>query len=320
MDRDIYWKDEFPWLVANEFQALRAFCDLINQTISNRLIEFNSNQYATAFVVPQTLFESETKSLMNQFRSSLASSFLLFLAMIRDTTQANALFSAVQSNYYMFAVRSEFDRVRTSPKTYDNCSCSSSFTCISESFIDHSGSSFNMPGFYTGCYVIEALLQSTLKCLYDQMCINELQRRIAPLSKVDATALNKSLPTVYFMNSTIKEVVNNLMIEEWNDSSIFENYYNQCQPIKCTYTLQTNNDIIYIVTELLRIVGGLTTALKFIIPFLVKFIRKKKQQQQRATGKFKTKTSYRVLIRDCYPLKTKYVCTSGCRLAVFEKR
>jgi hypothetical protein len=103
------------------------------------------------------------------------------------------------------------------------------------------------------------------------------------------TALNKSLPSIYLINSTIKELLDNLMIEQWNVSSIFEHYYNECQPIKCIHTFETNNGIIYIVTTLFGIVGGLVTVLKFIVPWSVKLVRKRRgrQQQQPITGKFK---------------------------------
>ncbi|CAF1677223.1 unnamed protein product, partial [Didymodactylos carnosus] len=33
---------------------------------------------------------------------------------------------------------------------------------------------FLVPGFLSGCYIIEALLQSSLVCLYDQTCLDQL--------------------------------------------------------------------------------------------------------------------------------------------------
>jgi hypothetical protein len=97
------------------------------------------------------------------------------------------------------------------------------------------------------------------------------------------------------MNSTIKNLVDNLMIEQWNASQIYENYYNECLPIQCTYTLETNNDMIYIVTTLFGVAGGLTTVLRLILPRLIKLIRKKKEQQQQqqqvTTGELKAKPS-----------------------------
>jgi hypothetical protein len=104
---------------------------------------------------------------------------------------------------------------------------------------------------------------------------------------MNVTALDPSLSSVYFMNSTIKELVENLMIEQWNFSSNFESYYNERQPVRCTYIFETNNDVIYIATTLFGIAGGLVTVLKFIVPRLIKLVRKKKQQRQPITGKIK---------------------------------
>jgi hypothetical protein len=104
--------------------------------------------------------------------------------------------------------------------------------------------------------------------------------------------LDASVPSNYSVNSVIEELVNNLMIEEWNVSMIYETYYNECQPAQCTYKIQARNNIIYIVTTLFGITGGLATALKLIVPRVVKLVRKKRiQQQQPDTGKIKLKTA-----------------------------
>jgi hypothetical protein len=91
-------------------------------------------------------------------------------------------------------------------------------------------------------------------------------------SAINAIALNSSSPSNYSINSTIKDLVGNLMIEQWNVSTMYERYYNECQPTQCTYTTEMRNDVIYIFTTLFGIVGGLTTALKLVVPRLVKFI------------------------------------------------
>jgi hypothetical protein len=80
------------------------------------------------------------------------------------------------------------------------------------------------------------------------------------------------LSSRFFENSTIEELVNQLMVEEWNPSVIYENYYNECQPSQCIYTHQTKNDAIYIITTLVGLIGGLTTALKLIVPRMVIFM------------------------------------------------
>jgi hypothetical protein len=211
--------------------------------------------------------------------------------MIRDTTQANALFSELQTNYELFVINGSYN-IGTNIVTYMECSCASSSKCIQpSSIIDYPNltSLFDVPGFYTGCYVIESLLQSTLECFYRQECIDKLQDYLSASSSMNVLALNASLSSLYSVNSTIKELVNNLMIERWNASTIYELYYNECQPIQCTYKLETRNDVIYIFTTLFGIAGGITTILKIILPSLVKFFRRKKEQRQANTGKIKLK-------------------------------
>jgi hypothetical protein len=136
-----------------------------------------------------------------------------------------------------------------------------------------------VPGF---CYVIESLLQSTLECFFNQQCIDQLQGYISPSSSMMVTALDLSLPSLYSTNSTIQELVDSLMIEQWNVSVNYEKYYNECRPIQCIYTFETRNDLIYIVTTLFAIAGGLTTVLKFILPRLMKLFRKKRREEQQA--------------------------------------
>jgi hypothetical protein len=128
-----------------------------------------------------------------------------------------------------------------------------------------------VPGFFNGCFTIEALLVSDLHCFYNQTCIDELQSYfLSPPRNI--TALDESLLSRFLPNSTLESVVDELMVEQWNRSIMYDQYYNECQPTECTYTDKTKNSIIYIVTTLFGLTGGLTTALKFLVPRLVNFI------------------------------------------------
>ncbi len=260
---------------------LRIYCVSINRTISDSLTRFYSDQYISTSVVRQELFELETKSVTDQFRSSITSRFLSSLSMIRDTTQANALLSAYRTNYLVY-LEGDTNLIWLYHRSYDDCNCSSSSTCTEQSTVLISFSPalfFTVPGF---CYVIESLLQSTLECFFNQQCIDQLQGYISPSSSMMVTALDLSLPSLYSTNSTIQELVDSLMIEQWNVSVNYEKYYNECRPIQCIYTFETRNDLIYIVTTLFAIAGGLTTVLKFILPRLMKLFRKKRREEQQA--------------------------------------
>ena len=255
------------------FQALRILCELANRTISDSLTWLYSSQYVSVYLAPSELLQSKIKTLITQFRSSTKNSFLLSLSMIQGATQANALFSGLQTNYKL-SVMPGIDNVLSVAKKYNGCSCDVSPTCIEQSVIyDHSNAAkfFKVPGFYTGCNVIESLLQSNLECFFNQMCINTLQSYLL-LSPIVLPALSSSLPKKYLVNSTIQELLNNLMIKKWTASFTYTEYHKQCQPTQCSYTVDTRYDTIYIVIIMFLITGGPIPVLKFFISILMKII------------------------------------------------
>jgi hypothetical protein len=213
--------------------------------------------------------------------------------MIRDTIQSNALFSGLVTNYGL-NLSDDNNTIFSSPIHYSDCNCVPSPTCVEPSAIYNYGNPvalFIVPGVYTGCYIIESLLQSTLECFYNQTCIRELRSYLVLISPIIATALNSSLPSQYFINSTIEDLVNHLMVEEWKSSQMYDGYYNACQPAQCTYTHETKNDIIYIVTALIGLVGGVITVLKLVVPRLVKLVRRRTEVPRQENGKIKSKVT-----------------------------
>jgi len=102
---------------------------------------------------------------------------------------------------------------------------------------------------------------------------------------MNITALDKTLLVQFLENSTINEIVDQLMVEQWNQSIMYDRYYNECQPAECIYTHQSNNNPIYIVTTLIGLLGGLITVLKLIVPRLVMFLWKKQEQPRPHIGK-----------------------------------
>jgi hypothetical protein len=273
-DKTVFYFNDFRTTATYSFQALSGFCDLINRTISDSLTRFYSNQYVSASVTPSHIFETQTQSFIDQFMSSMINSFLLFLSMTQGTTEGNSLLSGKGTNFNVH-IANDSSAIVLTQKNYGNCSCDYSSACITECHIikypDYINL-FQVPGFYIGCYVIESLLQSTLQCFYNQNCIDILLSYMPSSPGMDVRALNSSLSNKYFENSTINQVLDKLMIEQWNPLSMYDRYYNECQPIQCTYTVEARNDVIYIVTTLFGIAGGLVTILKLVVPQSVKLI------------------------------------------------
>jgi hypothetical protein len=283
-NNDVHHND-FRWLGPAPFQALNAFCEMANQTIFNSLTQLYSNQYVSATVTSSNLFKLQTETIIHQFITLAKTNLFLSLDLIQNTTQANILTSAKKTNY-PFHYETGFSPSKFEV-TYFNCSCRTSVKCIYPvSIYDYPNNTtlFNVPGFYTGCYIIEAVLQSTLECFYNQTCITEIQSYFH-ISPVNVTALDPSLSMKYSYNSTIQQLLDGLMVEEWNTPITYENYYNQCHPIQCTYTYERKNRAIYILTVLLGLMGGLITILKLIVPILIKLITRKKRPRALEHGK-----------------------------------
>ncbi len=259
---------------SSSFQALNTLCQMSNRTISNSLTQFYSNQYVATTVTSSDLFLSQFQTLVDQFILSTTNNFLLSFYLIRLTTSVNQLMTASRSNY-IFDWNSQEKSIKPRSETYYGWRCDRSAACISGYPVKShpmSEPKFIIPSFYVGCYIIEAVLQSTLECFYDQACISRIQSYITYTSPMNVTALDPSLPSQYFVNSTIQNFFDHLMVEQWNKSITYEKYYNHCQPKQCTYTYKTKNTAIDIVTILFGLVGGLVTILQFIVPRLVKLI------------------------------------------------
>ncbi|CAF1436927.1 unnamed protein product [Adineta ricciae] len=265
--------DEFLKVGVRSFQALTALCQIVRQTISNSLNQFYSNQYVSAAVTPVETFTLSIQPLIDQFKLSTKNNFLFSFNLIRNTTAVNHIISALGLNYIFPSHMPSITRPIST--TYNGCSCSKSPYCAKEYPVKNDPTGpppFIIPKFYIGCYLIEALLQSTLECFYNEICIKEIQSYIGNISSIRVTPLNPSLPSSYSVKSTIQHLVDHFMIEQWYSSIIYEKYYNFCQPKQCIYTYKTKNSIIYIVTILFGLIGGLMTVLKLVVPLLVRFI------------------------------------------------
>jgi hypothetical protein len=133
--------------------------------------------------------------------------------------------------------------------------------CISQA----SFNGFIVPGFYVGCYPLEALLQSTLECLYNISCINQLKSMYNPTN----ITFNPLDATLSSPNVTVQTPVNELLVERWDTKVTYEQYYTACSPRLCTYTFDRQISPIYTVTMIIGLYGGLLDVLKLIVPILV---------------------------------------------------
>jgi len=271
--------NDFRKTAPYSFQALNALCELSRQTVENNLMQFLSDEYVNTNLLPPQLFQVVMTSRVEQFRLSATQSFLLSFSMIRNMIQTNALFSSLQTNYKLSFQGSN---ISIFPTEYDEgCNCALSTQCNTQSSIyDSSGNTFfRIPGFYTGCYVIDSLLRSDLRCFYNQTCINLIRSYMLSSTNFIPSVLDASLS---MPNTTIESILNNLMIESWSTVLSYARYYTQCAPSLCTFPsvettetielIENKVDIPSMIGLVIGIIGGIIAILHLIIPTLVKHI------------------------------------------------
>ena len=103
---------------------------------------------------------------------------------------------------------------------YSNCSCFASTNCVLDArFYRASGSDFDevftIPGIHIGCYVSEALLQSTLECFYNQTCVDTVKLLLNYTTDFNVTALNSTIPSQFDTYTLISDLLKYTMVDEW---------------------------------------------------------------------------------------------------------
>ncbi len=78
---------------------------------------------------------------------------------------------------------------------------------------------------------------------------------------------------------TIAELVKQLFITNWSVSINHSKYFEQCLPKSCSYPYKDNTNVLYAFTKLLSVYGGLSIALRFIVPLIIKKIMRRRQRQ-----------------------------------------
>ena len=216
-------------------------------------------------------FHSTLDLLIEQDQFNAPTTFVHLLTLIRNLNHGNAIISTYQSNFqYNFSLESTEVWIPTEAIIYDeNCSCGQFSNCTTQAaFLDNNNSSKVIPinGLMIGCLPSEALRASTLECFYDSACIDLIQQSINDSSQIIPLSQNISQ---FSPNTTIAELIDNLFIEQWITTHNYSSYFHQCVPFSCTYSYIERINVLYTVTFLLALQGGLSIVLQWLCPRLV---------------------------------------------------
>ena len=93
---------------------------------------------------------------------------------------------------------------------------------------------------------------------------------------LNISALDPRLPSRFLPNTTMNAIVSHLMVEDWTNTTNVTAHYNQCKPYICTYTYTKPYNTLQIFTTVLGLGGGLSLALRLLIPLAIKMIMQRR--------------------------------------------
>ena len=256
-------------------QYLNSLCQLSIRTVNNLISEFLSSSYVTTQLVSQIEFDKKLSELIQQMQSSFSETIMNLLYLIESINHGNALVSTYKTNYeYILSwdvpISSMF--LPSQAIIYDNnCSCQLYSNCTSQAnfFSTNPLQIIPIKGLKIGCLPTTSLHLSTLECFYDQSCINLIQEYIHSNDSSISSLIKASR---FPLNTTIDELIENMFIEQLKTQIDYSLYYKQCSPSICSYTYIQYIDLLYTITFLLGLQGGLSIVLKWISPKLIRIV------------------------------------------------
>jgi hypothetical protein len=278
---------DFTYLGSLFFLTLSSFCRSANETVLNALQTFTTTKYISSYALMENTFEEQINATITDFLSSTELSYYQSFDLIHFSTSTNVLLSSLFSNMDYLINIFTYGFFMT-PQGYSignsTCDCETAVWCASPmSLQDHraiqnsSVIEVTIPGLYMGCYLVQSVRQSTLECFYQTSCIEMIEELLqAPLAlNKPILPLNSSIESRFNASTFIDELLFRLMTEEWQRNISHIQYYLQCEVSSCIYSFTSKFNIVYIITTLIGLIGGLTKVYRIVIPRVVKIIRRR---------------------------------------------
>ncbi|CAF3968589.1 unnamed protein product [Rotaria sp. Silwood1] len=89
---------------------------------------------------------------------------------------------------------------------------------------------------------------------------------------IDINPLDINNSSKFMINDTMEVLMNVLLLENQTVNISYDQYYNKCSPLFCTYDIQQRFDLIFLITSIAAMHGILSKILRSILPMLVQLI------------------------------------------------
>ena len=201
--------------------------------------------------------------------------------------------SGMRFNWTEINGQTKLRRYSPAPTSFNSCACSIALDCPDEQWsfgqilCEHSKNCsnrtvvWNVPGLVKSCTFLQSFHVSDLRCFYDQHCVDTLlsmynvdmpSRLPLPRTILNINILNSSTPSQFSPNTTILSILEQMAVDEWNITPNFELYFNACAPAQCTYTVSQRFDLLYVISTLVGLAGGIMIILRLFISNIARVI------------------------------------------------
>ncbi|CAF0758693.1 unnamed protein product [Adineta ricciae] len=295
----------FISFASSYFQTLAAFCDLANDTVQDVIQRFLTTTFVDAQLISNETFtltfQSPIHSLMELTRIELANAISLanttlhgnhYLSNMRTSTSLSPQLFRIDGKYSIRIISSQLFSVDVKKQV---CYCIYDSTCTVDYMLMLQSIStivtWQLEGIHGGCTVIDSVLKSSMMCWFKKGCVTRLQIHNSNKNTSNALPirlLDRNLSSRYSPDTRIENIVNDIMIEDWNFSHSFDKFYHECKPMSCTFTYEKKTNVFYIVTVLVSLIGGINIILRWfsliIITIVLKVIVAFKYKRLMRTG------------------------------------
>ena len=243
---------DFRRTAVGQYQLLSSFCALSRKYVQDAILQLNTTAFTDTQLVSSDEFHRRIQTLFETFKRNAPQTFLTVFNTIREITETNMLNTVYSSDWRAINVYPRaFSYVYKEPIVYGTCSCATSTRCTQPS-----GS------MRVGCYPLEALLQSNLRCFYDQSCID-------PSGTFQALNYSAHL-TRYELNATVESLLDDLMMEEYSLNVLYGSYFDQCAVSSCSYSHGGREETVEIITSIIGLYGGLVVISQWLTELLIR--------------------------------------------------
>ncbi|UJR17612.1 hypothetical protein I4U23_004508 [Adineta vaga] len=259
-----------------QFQLLADLCQLAKKTIDAVMERSLSQFFIASSITNEIDFNQQLYTFLDHIYQSTVYNFDLTKDIVQLTLQVNQFHVGIpkiwtiygdpglliniirnKTNHYQGAqMQFILNGISDINSALITCICAANPYCQRSAVVSDQDSIYdsnnasdynhNIVGFIQGCLISDSLLFSTFQCLYaDSDCFPFLMSYLGT-SVIGSRSLMSSShiqPLVYDPtknryppNTSISFIIKELMLEKWNPSSSYRQFYESCAPKYCSYS------------------------------------------------------------------------------------